>query len=434
MRKKLLALLMCATMVLGTAVTASAYSADDVDNAKDVIKQYDKFIAEYNETAAKKIKFTTTYVDSATNSSIMYTYGIVDDNAGVPKASDYTENVKLDPEDDKIAFKYVGKDIAKTTATIDTTAVSTNGYKQLVVNTSPTGKTAFLVAVTEGATVHTYYATVASATAGQTLTAGQFVMRETTPASGAIVASDHIATLTEYNAKKATGDAIIGSGFQDDVYGLDVDGYIPLQDTTKTVLTAYTTLTDNYYALVSKSTAVADIAEALAKGTITKDAVAVDVKFFKLGAKPVPSVNLSATATEGSFMNFYYYSASRADETVKVAADWLSRTSLKKASGVSVYLLDKNIPTVTEYFQRVGTVYKIADVVDGKFSADYLVSGTYIFDVAAATDNAGQADADKPATDTTSSPKTGDVAPIAALAVVMMGAFGAMVVASKKRA
>ena len=31
MRKKLLALLMCATMVLGTAVTASAYSADDVD-------------------------------------------------------------------------------------------------------------------------------------------------------------------------------------------------------------------------------------------------------------------------------------------------------------------------------------------------------------------------------------------------------------------
>ena len=40
-------------------------------------------------------------------------------------------------------------------------------------------------------------------------------------------------------------------------------------------------------------------------------------------------------------------------------------------------------------------------------------------------------DADKT---TNASPKTGDVAPIAALAVVMMGAFGAMVVASKKRA
>ena len=36
--------------------------------------------------------------------------------------------------------------------------------------------------------------------------------------------------------------------------------------------------------------------------------------------------------------------------------------------------------------------------------------------------------------DGTTSTKTGDVAPIAALAVVLMGAFGAMVVASKKRA
>ena len=72
----------------------------------------------------------------------------------------------------------------------------------------------------------------------------------------------------------------------------------------------------------------------------------------------------------------------------------------------------------------------------GKFDVTFSVvegQSVVIFDVDAdaAKDNAGQADADKT---TTSSPKTGDVAPIAALAVVMMGAFGAMVVASKKRA
>ena len=49
--------------------------------------------------------------------------------------------------------------------------------------------------------------------------------------------------------------------------------------------------------------------------------------------------------------------------------------------------------------------------------------------------NDGVSDKDATSTtDTAASPKTGDVAPIAALAVVMMGAFGAMVVASKKRA
>ena len=72
----------------------------------------------------------------------------------------------------------------------------------------------------------------------------------------------------------------------------------------------------------------------------------------------------------------------------------------------------------------------------GKFDVTFnIVDGhsVVIFDVDAdaAKDNAGQADADKT---TDASPKTGDVAPIAALAVVMMGAFGAMVVASKKRA
>ena len=65
------------------------------------------------------------------------------------------------------------------------------------------------------------------------------------------------------------------------------------------------------------------------------------------------------------------------------------------------------------------------------------VDGVFVFDKG---ELAAEPEADKndgvsdKTTDNTASPKTGDVAPIAALAVVMMGAFGAMVVASKKRA
>ena len=84
----------------------------------------------------------------------------------------------------------------------------------------------------------------------------------------------------------------------------------------------------------------------------------------------------------------------------------------------------------------ITTVDENVSIADKSFVFDVTFTGdedVIVFDQAtvADKDNAGQADADKPAD---ASPKTGDVAPIAALAVVMMGAFGAMVVASKKRA
>ena len=59
MRKKLLALVMCATMVLGTAVTASAAvpSEDTFKAAKAVFSAGSKFDAEYE--GKKLVKFTT---------------------------------------------------------------------------------------------------------------------------------------------------------------------------------------------------------------------------------------------------------------------------------------------------------------------------------------------------------------------------------------
>ena len=448
MRKKLLALLMCATMVLGTAVTASAYTADDVTAAGKIVDQYNYFKAEFNagkfnETTDKEIKFTTNYVDG--NTSFIFNYGLKNAKDG---NGNYVTEVKLD-KDNKKPLTKVNNPVKEGEAVVNTTATAVSGVKTLlgsdiVVATGDTTsranvsvKAGDVLAVQESGAVHFYYVaandTYKNVTANGARLASNQAIHRTTAGSDYACEGDTVLTLTEYDSTVLTGTKVNGS--VQDVFGVDVDGYIPLEDKATTLVKAYTTLTDNYYVMVSDATDdKIDIAEALSNGIITKDAVAVNMQFYKLDNSVVPNRNLSTTATEYGFKCLYHYTASRTDETVKVATDWLSRTNLKSATGVSVYILDEYIPTVTDFFQRLGSVYKIADVVDGKFSADYLVSGTYIFDVAAATDNAGQADADKPATDTTSSPKTGDVAPIAALAVVMMGAFGAMVVASKKRA
>ena len=220
-----------------------------------------------------------------------------------------------------------------------------------------------------------------------------------------------------------------------DAFGVDVDGYIPLTGSKDATWSLYSTVSKGYYVDVTIASAdKVDIANAFHDGLISKDAVAVHLDFYKLDTAAVPVLSYADQVANQSVMQQVKYCvASREETPVTLTTDWLSRTNLKSASGVSAYILDEFVPSTANTFTRVGSLVKVADVADGKFTADYVISGTYIFDVAAAADNAGQADADK-TTDSTSSPKTGDVAPIAALAVVMMGAFGAMVVASKKRA
>ena len=87
----------------------------------------------------------------------------------------------------------------------------------------------------------------------------------------------------------------------------------------------------------------------------------------------------------------------------------------------------------------ISTVATDVAISDTKFTFDVTFTGdsdVIIFDQAGdASNNDGVADTTTAAAaNNSASPKTGDVAPIAALAVVMMGACGAMVVASKKRA
>ena len=413
MRKKLLALLMCATMVLGTGVTAFAYNNDDIDAADKIVKQYDQFKGEFNDgafgkTTDKDVTFDTTYVKA--DKSISYTYAFT--------AADSNSFVKVGPSTDEAkAAKINGKALVKTNNVIgDAVVTGTSINKSVTVND--------VLSLNDGITTNYYYvASVGEATEGATLVV-------TTPGL-------KNAYLVKYNPTLATGKLINGKAADfattSAAFGIDKDGYIPAAATTAT-MKLYSTLSDGYYVAVSDaSKSKVSIAEALSKGTISKNAVAVNMQFYKT----IPAG--SKDANEYGFKELISVNASREDTNVSLKADWLSRTNLKKADGVDVYLVDPNVTITTEYFQKLNDVFKVATVSDGQFTADYLVSGTYIFDVATdASNNDGVSDntttAAAAAANNSASPKTGDVAPIAALAVVMMGACGAMVVASKKRA
>jgi hypothetical protein len=178
------------------------------------------------------------------------------------------------------------------------------------------------------------------------------------------------------------------------------------------------------------------IAEAIAAGTLSTDARAVKLEFYQyyVGANNTPVLK-----------KIVYPNAT---VSLPVANDLLSRTGLKAAT-VDAYFISDTMATDTDLNKAYNTLglagstldtsaaYKTFDLpIVNTASNGYVI----IFDKSAdESQNDGVSDTDTTATTTASttaatSPKTGDVAPIAALAVVMMGACGAMVVASKKRA
>ena len=438
MRKKLLALLMCATMVLGTAATAFAYSTDDLKTAETIVKQYNKLAGELNsgnfgEYTSKPVTFGTVYVPVQGDAKqIGYSWAFDKNSVAV----------KVD-KDTKPFVQVTG---AKVDATVDTQTVT--NVRQLVVNSSVTlaSVTAGSVIKTNEATPHYYYVkSVSDYAAGDALTANVATTAVETSATATVAGKS--LDVREYFAADHT--IISGENKNDprDAYLVDPDNFIPLLvEEDKTIVsevcnkyglfTAYTTLASNsdYVVTAQKATETSAIAEAVAEGTISDKAVAVKFGFYKKAK--ADNRNYANGAKQYGFNTLDTVLASRNSENVSLKADWLSRTNLQKADGITAYVLDYKITSYTEYLQPVGTVYKVGDVTDGVFTADYLVSATYIFDVAsAASNNDGVSDTTTAAAaSTTNSPKTGDVAPIAALAVVMMGACGAMVVASMKRA
>lgn len=453
MRKKLLALLMCATMVLGTAVTSSAATLVEADYkaADTIIDQYNFFAGEFNNG-----KFgTETWTEATFVSNYERVGGAVAQYKYAFKTNktdgDYVDYVKVNAKN--VPYVNVsGK--GKATATVDSNSVT--NLRQVILSdddyAAVADKKTVLVKANDGAQDHYFYISAAGDyTVNDTnvynstlaVKASSVVTNVSVTTGDAVIkiksnGDRKVLTVKEYNPKDKTSISEYVPENQtklQDSFGVDVDGYIPLAS-DEDVVKLYTTVSKDYYVAVSdaKSDKV-DIANAFHEGLISKDAVAVHFDFYKLDTAAVPVLAYTAgPANQSTMQKLRYCVASREETPVSLTTDWLSRTNLKSASGVSAYILDEFVPSTANTFTRVGSLVKVADVADGKFTADYVISGTYIFDVAAAADNAGQADSDTAATTGDKAPKTGDVAPIAALAVVMMGAFGAMVVASKKRA
>ena len=424
MRKKLLALLMCATMVLGSsAVAFAAPSNDDYKNAETILKQFaeDKGNIKGEYDAKKEnVSFTTELVKknptNSTVNSIRYSY--------VFDSTDEDSYVKVNSDSKKLQ-KTDGKGYVAT-------VLDASAAKNKITTTATADELNNSVVKFNN---ELYYATTTLYKAGETVTAG-YAVNQSITLGAALAADTKVVTLEAFDGK-ATGTITVGkdSDFVDQ-YGIDVDGYINLAR-AKSDFKLSQKIADGYWVSVSQADAAAktDVANALAAGTITKKAAAVNIDLYKTVA--TDNKNYDANTVQYGFQKLTHVVADVASHDVTFKTDWLSQSAANDAN--VVYILDKNVPTFTEYFQRIGSIYKVSDLADEKFSTNYLVSGTYIFDVATdASNNDGVSDntttAAAAAANNSASPKTGDVAPIAALAVVMMGACGAMVVASKKRA
>jgi hypothetical protein len=463
MRKKLLALLMCATMVLGSSAVASAatITPDDISNAQKVIDQYtDGAIDKEVDAKSTKVTFSVKYESGS--GTAFYNYGIVDtktdnkatttvvktDKSGNALTQVNSEAIigGIDDVNHVVYFKEAGE-IGYTTAG------SNNGA------TNPSASTENISATAASIVNDTsnYYVKGTWGLAGTSLAANQYAVvtkaqfegltDATNPANifdsdNNLTASRAVVTLTKYTQGET---AISTTKATTDGFGVDPDGYIALKDSKTSVVELSKEIADGYWVSISQATAsLGDVAQALADSEISASAVAVQIDFYELTANTDLDKNTTDNPNgEESFMQLKKVKTAKSNVDVTFKSDWLSRSNAKNAN--KVYVINPNYGSdkIAEYFFKIGSVYEVSDLADNAFTTNYIVSGTYIFDtVEDASQNDGVNDeatttatTAAPAADTAAtSPKTGDVAPIAALAVVMMGACGAMVVASKKRA
>ena len=411
MRKKLLALVMCATMVLGTAVTAvAAPLKEDYDNAKKIFKTGADVIKEMDTNGSKKKVPVTVNVDLEGGVA----YGFNTDG----------EAVRLNEKGDK-ALAYIGKiainKTKKTNGVVNASQVAANAIADA---RGEYGNDAFLKGYKAA------YVTNISSVAGEpAYKVAVVTLGGTTAAPTTSVAYYSLKNASKFIAQEENADFMT-----EDKYSYD--------ETTAGLYKAIlqTSSTEGSYVFVPAASPVPTdatepekvllrtVAYALEAKTLTKDAIAL-----VFDVEQIVKNTDSATKDEHPYV-LKAVTSPVADVTLTLENDWFSNTKL----------FAKNLKTfrVSNTWSSDGK-YNLLALVEsgldlsvpyGKFDVTFnIVDGhsVVIFDVDAdaAKDNAGQADSDK-----TSSPKTGDVAPIAALAVVMMGAFGAMVVASKKRA
>ena len=414
MRKKLLALLMCATMVLGSSAVAFASpSTDDYDNAAKIFKKGEKVIAEIDST-----KNVTSPVYVPGEGGVTYGFLATSKENNTPTGAAVRLNSANKP------LQYIGDvtidNTKKTNAVVNASVTAANAVSELATKFGAdakltNAKVAYVVNYNAADASNPIYkvtvVTVNGTTAAPTTTLATY--------------SSNNGISVESGALKANVDYITADGYS---YDVDTDAVLFKADLRAA------SANGNYVYNFSKASGTADqklsVAKALEDKVLTKDAAAVALDVYQYGvSNKVPfikSVNYPESAV-----------------TLTISTDELSQTSIKNAT--SVYRISDTVATDVEA-GKYNLVANVASDIDvstpyGKFDVTLnFVDGQaiLIFDQGAeASNNDGVADTTTTtaaAANNSASPKTGDVAPIAALAVVMMGACGAMVVASKKRA
>lgn len=430
MRKKLLALLMCATMVLGTAVTASAATTKgDAENVFKADKNFKNFFAEYYPT-------DSIVKDSAYNGK----------NGTVEYGYIY--------EDNRLADEYKPVVVYKAGDTLNGTTKNEYYAATHVDNElNADGDVVEIKAVQKPAATNPSVSTVELAAKKAVADAGK------TTGLYAVEVKDNLGNAKQIvTVDAATGDVNATEGYVTNTKkwvkypqkGIDANGNpnVPLVKGSKSILkstdeNAYGTIYSNISAATELKDDVDAVMSAIDAGLFSKNAVAVKVTAYLQGTVATEDLGLEkANIYNGNAKLLYNIDKLQAGKYT-FDSDLISRTGFKDATAVNVFQptlaktkFDTELGTLVKDFVKVATV-EVGKTITFDNDATF-VEGVFVFDKGelAAEPEADKNDgvSDKATTDNTNSPKTGDVAPIAALAVVMMGAFGAMVVASKKRA
>ena len=496
MRKKLLALLMCATMVLGTGVTAFADTAADAkkiggENADNFMAEYWKGDSEIVKTVYNaKTKGTVEYGyrNDAKGDLGKYTAVVVYKKDGV-----YYEATQVAKSYNAFEVDSANKDEVIVNATNDTFAEQKASLEKVygetavktMYKTDTDGKDKFynddkgtlLEVLTATSPIYSKaadgtFSLVTTLSGGAVATADQAIQDTAQAVTQAIdvnkAAVGNVA-VTVYEAKGGSvlylanvttaGDAS-GNGAATVVaptsYVAGTKMYVQY-GTNNNLVKGSTKLlkaTDADHGTIYTSIKAAGegweqeaLMAALDEKQITKDAVAVQVKaYYQLGYATEELAGLESKDTAKALPLYDSTKITCGEYTFD--SDLITRTGFKDAAAVNVFKITPvAIKFVESYGKAVKALEPVATVaVDKTIVFDNTANwtdGFFVFDkgelVAEPETNANDGVSDTtatttPAADNTASPKTGDVAPIAALAVVMMGAFGAMVVASKKRA
>jgi hypothetical protein len=198
-----------------------------------------------------------------------------------------------------------------------------------------------------------------------------------------------------------------------------------------------------YYVKFTSHTSPSDeelntVAYALDDGTLSANAVAVKYEIYRASADQ--TIQSSGTKV----LKLTQVNSISSDLKFTLSDDFISRTKLKGSDNIRVFALNEDETIKKDGLTTYGLVALGESALGDSFtfSTRDFTESVLIFDgFADESNNDGVSEttttaaaATTASTTAATSPKTGDVAPIAALAVVMMGACGAMVVASKKRA